>query len=100
MESVFVRPLALLRRHAGPFGLQSCYRQMADSLYYRTEVIQRPNGLRDWVRWYICAYHLLANVRYQSQFVVKMEQTGSFDWERNEQHVSVTSSIRKLYCIS
>jgi len=49
METVFVRPLALLRKYARPYALQVCYKQMGDSVFYRTEVIQRPEGLRDWV---------------------------------------------------
>lgn len=56
LESRFVGPLALLRQHVGPFALQTCYKQMTESVYYRTEVVQRPEGLREWVRCLILAY--------------------------------------------
>ncbi|KAG2740233.1 hypothetical protein P692DRAFT_20753620, partial [Suillus brevipes Sb2] len=42
LETLFAGPLALLRKHAGPFALQKCYKEMEQSLFYDTEVVQRP----------------------------------------------------------
>jgi hypothetical protein len=47
--SIFQGPLRLCREHLGPFALNMCYDQMRLSCYYRTEVIQRPEGIRNWV---------------------------------------------------
>ncbi|KAJ7159151.1 hypothetical protein C8R43DRAFT_861126, partial [Mycena crocata] len=47
--SLFVGPLKMLRDHAGPFALQTFYKQMQHSLYYSTEVIQRPSEIPTWV---------------------------------------------------
>ncbi|KAJ7205782.1 hypothetical protein GGX14DRAFT_397480 [Mycena pura] len=48
LESLFAAPLKLLRDHAGPFALQKCYKQMQDSLFYSTEVVQRPDEVTSW----------------------------------------------------
>ncbi|KAJ6553225.1 hypothetical protein B0H19DRAFT_899300, partial [Mycena capillaripes] len=40
--------IQLIRQYAGPFALQTCYKQMQDSLFYATEVIQRPNETSTW----------------------------------------------------
>ncbi|KAJ7112253.1 hypothetical protein C8R44DRAFT_632289, partial [Mycena epipterygia] len=48
LESLFAGPLKMLRDYAGPFALQTCYKQMQDSLFYSTEVIQRPNEIGSW----------------------------------------------------
>ncbi|KAF8576145.1 hypothetical protein K439DRAFT_1623077 [Ramaria rubella] len=48
LESLFARPLTLLQEYAGPFALQTAYREMTQSLFYHTEVLQRPEGLRTW----------------------------------------------------
>lgn len=49
VETLFSAPLELLRRHIGPFALQVAFKQMEDSVFYRTEVIQLPNKVREWV---------------------------------------------------
>ncbi|KAJ6540388.1 hypothetical protein B0H19DRAFT_959598, partial [Mycena capillaripes] len=36
--------LASIREHAGPFAVQTCHTQMQASLFYTTEVVQRPTG--------------------------------------------------------
>lgn len=46
---IFQGPLRLCRQYLGPFALNACYSQMQLSCYYKTEVIQRPEGIRDWV---------------------------------------------------
>ncbi|KAJ6482220.1 hypothetical protein C8R47DRAFT_982076, partial [Mycena vitilis] len=40
--------IQMLRDHAGPLGLQTCYKQMQDSLFYSTEVVQRLNEVTSW----------------------------------------------------
>jgi MULE transposase domain len=50
IETVFPGPLQLVRQFTAPFPLQKCYEQMEQSMYYRTRVLQRPDGIRDWVR--------------------------------------------------
>ncbi len=37
--------LALLREFAGPYALHTCFHQMELSMYYRSEVVQRPPGI-------------------------------------------------------
>ena len=49
IESVFVGPLKILREHVGPYALQTCYKQMELSMYYKTEVLQLPEGMHNWV---------------------------------------------------
>ncbi|KAG1811321.1 hypothetical protein EV424DRAFT_1327688, partial [Suillus variegatus] len=56
LEILFAGPLAQLRQHAGPFALQKCYKEMEESLFYETEVVQRPLGVKTWV----CALELSA----------------------------------------
>jgi len=36
--------------YVGPYALQRSFKEMELSMYYRTEVLQRPDGVRDWVR--------------------------------------------------
>ncbi|KDR79616.1 hypothetical protein GALMADRAFT_63504 [Galerina marginata CBS 339.88] len=43
-----VRPLQLVRQFTAPFALLKCYEEMEQSMYYRTRVLQRPDGMRDW----------------------------------------------------
>ena len=42
-RSVFRGILGLLREYVGPVALQTAYKQMQLSMYYRTEVIQPPH---------------------------------------------------------
>ncbi|KAF8170015.1 hypothetical protein K438DRAFT_1614411, partial [Mycena galopus ATCC 62051] len=48
IQSLFAGPLKMLRDHAGPLALQTCYKQMQLSLFYSTEVIQRPHEVNSW----------------------------------------------------
>ncbi|KAJ7310681.1 hypothetical protein DFH08DRAFT_718770, partial [Mycena albidolilacea] len=48
LESLFVGPLRVIRDYAGPFAVQTCFKQMQDSLFYSTEVVQRPNEVESW----------------------------------------------------
>ncbi|KAG0691719.1 hypothetical protein DFH29DRAFT_986169 [Suillus ampliporus] len=34
--------------HVGPFVLRQCYKEMEESVYYQTEVVQCPVGVKDW----------------------------------------------------
>ena len=52
IETVFHGPLSLFRQHVGPFALKMCYRQMEDSMYYSTEILQCPSGVKTWVQNY------------------------------------------------
>ncbi|KAE9385191.1 hypothetical protein BT96DRAFT_785229, partial [Gymnopus androsaceus JB14] len=45
---LFASILALLRDHACPYALQTCYHEMQESLFYTTTTLQRPNGMRNW----------------------------------------------------
>ncbi|KAF9522673.1 hypothetical protein CPB83DRAFT_776724 [Crepidotus variabilis] len=45
---VFPGPLQIIRTHVGPYGLQVCFKQMQESVYYRTKVLQLPEGMHDW----------------------------------------------------
>jgi len=35
--------------YVGPHALQRSFKEMELSMFYRTEVLQRPDGVRDWV---------------------------------------------------
>ncbi|KAF8578795.1 hypothetical protein K439DRAFT_1621045 [Ramaria rubella] len=48
LEVLFMKPLALLRAHVGPFALQMSYQEMKLSIYYRAEALQLPDGHRYW----------------------------------------------------
>ncbi|KAJ7301095.1 hypothetical protein DFH08DRAFT_649662, partial [Mycena albidolilacea] len=48
IQSLFAGPLKMLRDHAGPLALQTCYKQMQLSLFYSTEVMQRPHEVDSW----------------------------------------------------
>ncbi|KAJ7936968.1 hypothetical protein B0H13DRAFT_1589272 [Mycena leptocephala] len=48
IQSLFAAPLKMIRDHAGAFALQTCYVQMQESLFYSTEVVQRPNEVHSW----------------------------------------------------
>lgn len=50
LEMLFAAPLALIRKYAGPHALQTCYMQMAASVYYYTESVLLPAALTSWVR--------------------------------------------------
>ncbi|KAJ7224893.1 hypothetical protein C8J57DRAFT_1093865, partial [Mycena rebaudengoi] len=49
IRSLFSGPLQIIRAHAGPFAVQKCYSQMEDTLFYTTEVVQRPTEVTSWV---------------------------------------------------
>ncbi|KAJ7123892.1 hypothetical protein C8R43DRAFT_899499, partial [Mycena crocata] len=81
--------IQLLREHAGPFALQTCYKQMQDSLFYSTEVVQRPSEITSWqmintfendkahvsVRWLV-ALVIKRGLTVRHLLVVKHESTG------------------------
>jgi hypothetical protein len=53
----------VLREYVGPYALQRSFKEMELSMYYRTEVLQRPDGVRDWVR---CLISMLSDSFYMS----------------------------------
>ncbi|KAF7344160.1 SF3b1 domain-containing protein [Mycena venus] len=69
LESLFAGPLKMLRDHAGPLALQTCYKQMQLSLFYSTEVIQRPNEVESW-----------------TAYALSSSQEPAFDWMPGEQN--------------
>ncbi|PPR02896.1 hypothetical protein CVT24_002280, partial [Panaeolus cyanescens] len=50
-ESIFPGPLALIRKHAGPYALHVAYKQMEESLGYTANVIQLPAGIKTWTEY-------------------------------------------------
>ncbi|KAJ7705934.1 hypothetical protein B0H14DRAFT_2415855 [Mycena olivaceomarginata] len=50
LEALFKPILDLLRQHAGPFALQTCFKQMEPTMYlqYYDAALQRPDGMHDW----------------------------------------------------
>ncbi|KAJ7347804.1 hypothetical protein DFH08DRAFT_808581 [Mycena albidolilacea] len=51
LEALFPGPLKMLCDHVGPFPLQTCYKQMGESIFYSTEVILHPNELSSWTEY-------------------------------------------------
>jgi hypothetical protein len=68
IETVFPGPLQLIRQFTAPFSVQKCYEQMEQSIYYRTRVLQRPDGMKDWVRLTTSKYR-----KSNLQFITKLE---------------------------
>ncbi|KAJ7788155.1 hypothetical protein B0H14DRAFT_3095201 [Mycena olivaceomarginata] len=48
LQALFPGPLKMLRDHDGPLALQTCYKQMQESIFYSTEVILRPYEVSSW----------------------------------------------------
>ncbi|KAJ6618543.1 hypothetical protein B0H10DRAFT_1795120, partial [Mycena sp. CBHHK59/15] len=48
IESMFTLILADLRRHVGPFALNISFKQMELSMFYQADVLQLPEGARNW----------------------------------------------------
>ncbi|KAJ7763796.1 hypothetical protein B0H16DRAFT_1265667, partial [Mycena metata] len=48
LESLFCGLFKMLRQHAGPIALQKSYKQMRLSLFYETQVVQRPTEVKTW----------------------------------------------------
>ncbi|KAJ3568104.1 hypothetical protein NP233_g5933 [Leucocoprinus birnbaumii] len=76
LEALFAHILKLLRQYAGPFALQRCYEQMTESMFYSTELIQRPPDSRDW-----------------NQLVIDEPNESDFDWKDNEQNKMLNTFI-------
>ncbi|KAF5376134.1 hypothetical protein D9615_007698 [Tricholomella constricta] len=74
IESIFPGPLALLREHAGPFALHTCYGQMELSLTYRTDVVQLPDGIRHW-----------------NEYAIKTSTELGFNWEGGEERHGINA---------
>ncbi|KAJ7820287.1 hypothetical protein B0H13DRAFT_2377898 [Mycena leptocephala] len=67
LESLFAAPLKMIRDHAGTFALQTCYVQMQESLFYSTEVVQRPNEVHSW-----------------NEYALKLTSEHGFEWMPGE----------------
>ncbi|KAK6977354.1 hypothetical protein R3P38DRAFT_2666811, partial [Favolaschia claudopus] len=59
----------MIRELAGPYALQTCFKQMQDSLFYQTEVIQRPNEVRNW-----------------NEYALRVNQETSWQFSNGEEH--------------
>ncbi|KAF8578060.1 hypothetical protein K439DRAFT_1621609 [Ramaria rubella] len=68
LKVLFVKPLALLRAHIGPFALQTSYREMKLSIYYRAKALQLPDGHRNW-----------------SEYAIQAEEVTGFEWKDGEE---------------
>lgn len=89
MERVFVKPLAIMRKYLGPFALQKCYKEMHDSTFYITNVVHRPQGLRNWVSSYLSTRTSVGELTMtQTEFAIQNEEEIPFEWLNNEQKVS------------
>jgi hypothetical protein len=55
--------------YVGPYALQRSFKEMELSMYYRTEVLQRPEGIEDWVRWVHCLIYSILITFYVSERV-------------------------------
>ncbi|KAJ7615810.1 hypothetical protein B0H17DRAFT_908046, partial [Mycena rosella] len=73
LDSLFKPILDLLRKYAGPFALNTCYKQMSLCMFYSASALQLPDGIRNWSsrndfandRAYIGTRFLLRLVREQ-----------------------------------
>ncbi|KAJ7252654.1 hypothetical protein C8J57DRAFT_1077321 [Mycena rebaudengoi] len=63
--------LILIRAHAGPFAVQKCYSRMEDSLFYTTEVVQRPAEVTSWVMFNSFQNDKDISVRWLIELVIK-----------------------------
>ncbi|KAJ7096840.1 hypothetical protein C8R44DRAFT_643740 [Mycena epipterygia] len=50
IESLFTLIMAHLREYVGPFALSTSFKQMELSVFYQADVLQLPEGTRNWVR--------------------------------------------------
>ncbi|KAJ7239683.1 hypothetical protein C8J57DRAFT_1245797 [Mycena rebaudengoi] len=53
LETLFKHIIDLLRQHVGPFALQTCVNQMKLSMFYDTDALQLPDGIRNWSEYAI-----------------------------------------------
>lgn len=95
IETIFPGPLALLREHAGPFALQTIFKQMELSMFYQTEALRRPNGIEDWVcaHFNSLAYSLICNIGQQNEYAVQVSNDVGYQWENGEQEVNIFLSV-------
>ncbi|KAJ7026264.1 hypothetical protein C8F04DRAFT_919706, partial [Mycena alexandri] len=48
IRALFAGPLAMLRQYAGPYALNTCYKQMSLAMFYTADVLQLPEGVTNW----------------------------------------------------
>ncbi|KDR72296.1 hypothetical protein GALMADRAFT_126504 [Galerina marginata CBS 339.88] len=68
IESIFPGPLSIIRQFAGPFALQTCFKQMELSLFYSVKVLQLPDGMHDW-----------------NEYAIAVGPTVGYSWENGEE---------------
>ena len=69
------------------------------SLSYKTEVLQRPEGIRDWVgNLIIVTMSATSNMTTpQSEFCVKAYKELGYDWENGEEKVRLHYNCCRRY---
>ncbi|EDR00234.1 uncharacterized protein LACBIDRAFT_314598 [Laccaria bicolor S238N-H82] len=83
IESVFPGPLQVLRMYVGPYALQRSFKEMELSMYYQTEVLQRPDGIQDWVH---CTNTIYSGVLFS-------DNSGCVGFCQNEYAIQVKNEI-------
>lgn len=76
IESIFPGPLSMLRTYAGPFAVQTSYRQMEASMFYACDPMPKPQGreAEPWVRRFFIRALLCTDLslRMHQWFAAKM----------------------------
>ena len=94
IESVFAGPLKTLREHIGPYALQTCYKQMELSMYYKTEVLQLPEGMYNWVSTaFIYFTNQSSECCIKTEYAVQIDEETGYDWIDGEEKVSPGSRL-------
>lgn len=99
LESVFRHVLKILRQYAGPYALQVSWKQMQESVFYKTEVVQLPDGVRSWVchdRY--CRWGPNSPDCTQNEYVVGISTEVGFAWADSEEMVMYRSFTIELLC--
>lgn len=91
IETVFPGPLQLIRQFAGPFALQKCFEQMEASMFYRTSVLQRPEGMRDWEEY---ALRVSEDVGYSWEHGEELHMIN--DFRNDNSHISTIFLLRLI----
>ncbi|KAJ7667377.1 hypothetical protein B0H17DRAFT_1142782 [Mycena rosella] len=72
LDSLFKPILDLLRKYAGPFALNTCYKQMSLCMFYSASALQLPDGIRNW-----------------SDYAIALGDSElGYEWENNEEQSS------------
>jgi hypothetical protein len=92
--------------YVGPYALQRSFKEMELSMYYRTEVLQRPEGMEDWVRcllynlFQILCLPLIKLSMYivlQNEYAIQVNKEIGYDWMDGEEMVGALFKILLLF---